>query len=94
MATFGNTTIESGDASFANTIRLLRTELPENGSITKISAYLEITTSAKNVVAGVYDVDDNLEGSVVVNCGVGTGWVDFTFAPPYFQYSWRKEVGT
>ena len=53
--TFGYTTIGASTGNIENTLNLERATITENGTGTKISVYLNNTTSSKNTKANVYD---------------------------------------
>ena len=87
--TFGYTTIGASTGNIENTLNLERATITENGTGTKISVYLNNTTSSKNTKANVYDDGtgaSDLTTNLITNgateersIGTGTAWQDFNF---------------
>jgi uncharacterized protein (UPF0333 family) len=85
QSTFGDTT-QSGSSytNTENTIVGSRFTITQDGWADSIKAYVNMTSSAKNMECIIYRHNDSsLVGTTQqVNVPVGTGWVTFNFAQP------------
>jgi hypothetical protein len=87
-ATIGANTQNAGSASGTGNPTGLLVTMPTTGSITKITAYVAMTSTSKNLFARIYSGSAGSRGSLLAtsNSTLVTstfGWVDFTFATPY-----------
>jgi hypothetical protein len=85
MATFGYTTIGSSSVAIENTYAYTNFVLPEDGTVTKITAYIVNPTVNRLATAGVYSGTSLVAGGesdeITMTADV-TGWFDLPFSTP------------
>lgn len=88
MATFGNTNAEASTRSIRNNLYGDQFNLPENGDVTSITAYVRLASTAGDtsalVTCAIYDSSgnfiDNTEEKLITNTSFS--WVTFNFSSP------------